>query len=102
MNVFKLKNKTDSLHEFHPSTSLWWPLLSNHHFLLPFWGKGNANPRERFIILWYQRIVHVFRVFLWLTVNPMMEQVSTPVGTPKRRIIPENIPFFHTCQELKR
>ncbi len=28
-NVFNLKNKSDSLHEFHASTSLWWPLLSN-------------------------------------------------------------------------
>jgi hypothetical protein len=32
-NVFKLKNKSDSLHEFPASTSLWWPLLSNRQKL---------------------------------------------------------------------
>ena len=50
---------------------------------------------------WHQEIFFTFTGFAGSPVDLVMENVIMPDRTG-RRIISENLPFFHTCQELRR
>ena len=82
------------------------PVSTEHDFfiILPHHtqGKGNANVTgNNSSAKWHQIIFFIYTGCSGLPVDLVMENVIIPVFS-WRRIIPENLPFFHTCQESGR